>query len=141
MMMAVSGMMRRSCGFATAVRCRMFVATGRTVHWRSNRPQNGEPRRQRPKCKMSYRAAHAAFSGKTESAADQSLRHILLTLRPSSRSALGIPAEVVRRRFGDGRRLGHGNHGIHGRHRIYDGHQFIIRMLRVDPMQHFHVLW
>ena len=90
---------------------------------------------------MSYRAAHAAFSGKTESAADQSLRHILLTLRPSSRSALGIPAEVVRRQFGDGRRLGDGNHGIHGKHRIYDGHEFIIRMLRVDPMQHFHVLW
>ncbi len=78
---------------------RMFMVAGRTVNWRNNGPQNGEPRRQRPKCKMSNRAAHAAFSGKTNSAADQSLRHILLTLRPSSRSALGIPAEVIRRRL------------------------------------------
>lgn len=132
-MMAVSGMMRGSCGFATTVRCRMFVVTGRTVYWRSNRPQNGEPRRQRPKCKMSNRAAHAAFSGKTESAADQSLRHILLTLRPSSRSALGIPAEIVRRWFGDGRRLGDGNQG---RHRIYDGMLPMIPMTPLIPIDH-----
>jgi hypothetical protein len=75
----------------------MFMSASCTVDRRENGPQNGEPRRQRPKSKMSNRAAHAAFSGKTDLAADQSLFRILLTLRPSSRSALGIPEEVVRR--------------------------------------------
>lgn len=135
-MIAVSRVMRRVCNFAVTFRRSMFMAARCTVNRRNNCPQNGEPRRQRPKCKMSNRAAHAAFSGKTESAADQSLRHILLTLRPSSRSALGIPAEVVRRRLGDGCGFGDGTHGIHGRHRIYDGMLPMIPIAPLIPIDH-----
>jgi hypothetical protein len=65
MMTAASRVMRSRCNFVAAISRRMFMTAGRPVNWRDDGPQNGEPSRQRPKCKMSNRAAHAAFSGKT----------------------------------------------------------------------------